>query len=127
MTTKQMIDGNKLIARFMGGIENEAEQYFSFETNPNSYMSGHWVAEYEALWYSSRWDWIMPVWLKIMDWGISEHGVQWKQEITDTAVEISNCNNGKLRIIVITLKGTLSVESIYSAVLQFIQWYNQSK
>lgn len=82
---------------------------------------------YNMLSYDKGWESLMNVWVEILKWGVSEHGVQWEQQIKEDAVLISNNRNGNLRIIKLALHGTLTIERVYSAVVDFITWHNSQK
>lgn len=66
MTQEEIIiEGNKLIAEFMGGRISDEKDYYTFEDHPCSYITGKGHFYYDDLFYSDRWDWLMPVVEKI--------------------------------------------------------------
>ena len=128
MTPKEIIEGNKLIAEFMGG---EVKSIGDF---PNvfwklSYRPSYSGITIDLLEYHSSWDWLMPV-----------------------VEKIENCFE---RYVIVTIKGTgchitlftqyamvhngidfpnidyhhenSKIEAVWLAVVEFIKWYNQQK
>lgn len=116
MKEQEVIEGNKLIAEFMG-----------FETiihDGKLCRKRHWTNESTE--YHSSWDWLMPVVEKI------ENSLKLKYE-----VEIGNnlyaVNENLYRCIIhdagnafhLELESNSKAESVWLAVTKFIQWYNQ--
>ena len=124
MTNEEIIEGNKLIAEFMGGKfrkskdKNTLDKYFDLKDK------GYFYYENEICYHAS-WDWIMPVLEKIEQIGcIVEISyslvcmcricvIGQKHENT---FNIINDNNGGLEPII----------AIYKSVVEFIKWYNQN-
>lgn len=139
MTEKEIIEGNKLIAEFVGWKYNS-------ETANHGIRDNCWIRKHEVVYelkYHSSWDWLMPVVEKI-------------ESITNNSISI-NKNNirihdaGDIYIVNIshnedgytisryldtdfdytpikTEKQQLSkIESVFLAVTEFIKWYNSQK
>jgi len=139
MTKKEILEGNKLIAEFMGYKFMDYRNciYFGPEyvvdeikcnspTNDDNYAhicSGNRCKNYRNLLYNSSWDKLMPVVEKI--------------ESTNRKVEISECtcfiypnetleNYDEYNYEITTIYPT-KIKAVYNAVVKFIKWYNQSK
>jgi hypothetical protein len=114
MTQQEIIEGNKLIAEFMGGI---------FETNlPFTHTKHGWIdtpandgkqiAQDYDLKYHSSWDWLMPVIKKIHELDISidnEVGSARQYNVVGSSI------------------GPVTIESTWQACVEFIKYYNQNK
>ena len=124
METDERIEGNKLIAEFMGGKfrkskdKNTLNKYFDLKDK------GYFYYENEIRYHAS-WDWIMPVLEKIEQIGciieisyslvcMCRICVIGKKH--EKAFNIINDNNGGLEPII----------AIYKSVVEFIKWYNQN-
>lgn len=57
MTQEQILEGNKLIAEFMGALDFMNSMRFG--DNPEKELGRYY--DYSELKYHSSWDWIMPV------------------------------------------------------------------
>ena len=124
MTNEEIIEGNKLIAKVMGGKfrkskdKNALDKYFDLKDK------GYFYYENEICYHAS-WDWIMPVLEKIEQIGciieisyslvcMCRICVIGKKH--EKAFNIINDNNGGLEPII----------AIYKSVVEFIKWYNQN-
>lgn len=116
-------ESNRLIAEFMGvkmhidaDNPNNYERYVQI---PNtSCPNGYHVKEAR---YDSSWDWLMPVVDKIESlgfWSEIQGGVQ--------AVTIFGKVNTGVDIISEDDKGYTKIQSVYAAVIRFINWHNQN-
>lgn len=66
MTQKEITDGNKLIAEFMGGIKSKIDGPGKWIRFPNIHAGTDSYAFHpKKLKYDSSWDWLMPVIQKI--------------------------------------------------------------
>jgi len=110
MTQEQIIEGNKLIAEFMGN------EKVNRNTSDDVYL--HYYK------YHYSWDWLMSSWLKILKWGVDEHGVQWTQELTQDGVFISANRNTKCKFSVFAFRGAIEIKDVWYLVVEFIKWYN---
>lgn len=111
MTT---IEGNKLIAEFMGAIIAPlpfGPDYMRM-TGDKPFSSLMWTCSLSELEYHSSWDWLMPVVEKI-----GEMDEVYHYELSPNAFSISaekdfeNIGAG--------------INKVHKTVVQFIQWYNQ--
>lgn len=119
MTTDQsIVDGNKLIAEFMG---------FEFVANQSRYMltisdflENELASTYK---FKISWDWLMPVVDKIeslnevCDFNINYCSVY--------GHEVSVSNLYKNTFNPYSVKDETKIEAVYNACLKFIQYYNQ--
>ena len=107
-----IIEGNKLIAEFMGAVIDieyeDTETYrFPLKSAPKEYASYVWSSD--GLQYYSSWDWLMPVVFKIRD--------------------IENMENkaSGVQFAFTTDYKKMSLDSIWTSVINFIKWHNQNK
>ena len=110
MSKEEILEGNKLIAEFLGHkLDNNNEFDIEYVT-----VQGLWeTCSINDLEYNSSWDWLMPVVDKIVN-HINVNKITWltRQEIFGnlySAISTVNLNN------------------IYLATTEFIKWYNQNK
>lgn len=114
MTTNEknrmMAESNKLIADFMG-YPKEGEK------SPYYYAMKH-CYENDNMKYHTSWDWLMPVWNKILNIGRTECSLGVGGLPNDFTYNynrlIRNAENELCRG---------EIEPFYKAVLHFIQWY----
>lgn len=113
METKQVTveEMNRAIAIFMNYQMESSAAKFCFDNN--------------KMLYHLSWDWLMPVFLKILKWGSDYNGVQWEQAIDQDGVRMSDFRNGKLRVGSFNPRGTVDIESVHKVVYDFIIWYNK--
>lgn len=104
MTPQEIIEGNKLIAEFMGR-KGKVNAHLYWVNVP----SVKWVT-IEQMQFHSSWDWLMPVAEKIMDYCFENDGeedlITKFYDIRDTIPDIHRT---------------------WSACIDFIRWYNQNK
>ena len=121
---KEITEGNKLIAEFMGGkvVSNIFICNESTRTHNEKCLDHYNIAQAS---YDSSWDWLMPVVEKIqhlenelparIDFQIHLLG----------AVEL-HINNKRVFEMTAFEPGTL-INAVYKGVIEFIKWYNQNK
>jgi hypothetical protein len=109
MTNEEILQGNKMIAEFMGLWEAEEGYLYNTQFEKGFRMSD--------LQYHSSWDWLMPVVGKIEDLG--------------HIIIIGTLSDPLLTVIYLEgfeqeLEGSGSskIEAVYKACLAFIEWYN---
>jgi len=114
---------NRIIAEFMGGEwpHSFAKDYVVFEQIDFGDMGGSYGCYEKDLHFDSSWSWLMPVVEKIeqLDWNINI--LRQTTDIYDIDFRFTGsgkCFNGK--------KNT-KINSVYSAVLQFLEWYNSQQ
>jgi len=93
-------ENNRLIAEFMGYKVD-----FGFDKKGVLFAGQH--IGLDKLIYHTSWDWLMPVYYKIQD----------------TVGETSNIFNEFFNSITMFN----SIDFLYQAVVQFIEWYNENK
>jgi hypothetical protein len=118
MNTEQQIEGNKMIAEFLGKDYREAdgERGYLFPVNGN-FNRRLMPSEMQ---YHSSFDWLMPAVDKIKSLGFTVE--IYINPSAGTDIHISK-DDDHLNIAAYST----TLEAIYTAVVQFIQWYNQSK
>ena len=110
MTQEEIIEGNKLIAEFMG-----------YELAGPGFPSGYFVNNdyfhFENLKFHTSWNWLMPVVEKIESLGMQFWIGKYASSVTHEKIgdlEIHEKGNDKLIV-------------IYNLSVKVIQWYNQQK
>lgn len=111
MNQEQLLEGNKLIAKFDGWVhfptpKNKGNGYWNNEKRGFA----HWSLD--SFKYHSSWDWLMPVVGKINKL-FDEESDNWLGKCLDDDFPK-----------IIELRITESIKSVYVHVIQFIQWYN---
>ena len=108
MSEQEILEGNKLIAEFL-----EIDKKIYGETGITYYIDGIPYQIFKLKYYSS-WDWLMPVVEKIQS-------LNYVYEIC----------NGACRIKIPTDRGwwleETTIKSVFSAVIEFIKWYNSNE
>jgi hypothetical protein len=118
MKREEILNGNKLIAEFMG---------IKYDENKYSHESSEFYFEDSELEYHFSWDWLMPVVEKIekLDNGIYQ--VDILQEGCKIMVRCKNFNSPIDKTVSKMPEGIRKIESVYLAVIEFIKWYNENK
>jgi hypothetical protein len=103
--TAEIIEGNKLIAEFMGhkvsyGLENA----MLISTQEITYTPAK---------YHTSWDWLMPVWYKIRDLRFDEPKLQLEHMKVKTPITHFICYG--------------TIEHAFIEILAAITWYNTTK
>lgn len=114
MKTKEIIEGNKLIAEFMGVTQKENNWYDGFELHQAGlpFRCGAEGNGTHELKFDTSWDWLMSVVEKIS----SLSKPNFTDEINRKRIEIFK----KVDIF-------STIEWVYKSVIEFIKWYNQNK
>lgn len=120
------LEGNKLIAEFMGGkhIPATGRSIEVFEFNDQNLRGTFTVNENDSgyltpLSYDKSWDWLMPVVEKIENLGFEFFIVENRCKVkhnTDKSIEVLSY-----------LEGGTKLEITYQTVVEFIKWYNENK
>lgn len=126
MTNQQIIDGNKLIAEFMGA-QIKGDSVFFIEHPAYYIKDGSGFLAYEdELFYRERFDWLMPVVEKIESLeykvNIERYGTIIRHSAEHAPFYILRTDISECSII-----NPKKIEHTYSAVIQFIQWYNTNQ
>lgn len=94
---------NELIASFMG---------LPLTKDVKNFGNSDWHKEPFQKWrYNTSWDWLMPVVQKTFDTEFNDDFEQWQKL------------NSKIREALLLI----SIEAVYSSVVDFIKWHNQQK
>lgn len=122
MTQEKIIEGNRLIAEFMGWQKHiNTEDTWWFPNLYPFYNDGHGETTYhitEARFHES-WDWLMPVVEKIEDLDLGLPDVL----ITGHVCIITN-NLYDLRI---DIPGDSKLDATWQAIVKFIEWLNSEQ
>jgi hypothetical protein len=129
-------EGNKLIAEFMGGIldkKNYARNNYRFKEpffiwipqgeNYPEHIETLYSVHKSKLQYHSSWNWLMPVVEKIRNdhyIEISFYGDYNKCLIICTKAD-------KMIMLQRSLKDNTTIEIVWQAVIQFLEWYNKEQ
>ena len=126
-----IIEGNKLIAEFMGGKHNGGSYYNFYEG-----LQIQGLTEYQlpASWietdlkYHTSWDWLMSVILKIGEYKYIEDGQSAFNDYafvrsfgykTDNGTYLFRINRQQV------FEGDTVISAAWFAICDFIKWYNQ--
>lgn len=122
MTAEEIIDGNKLIAEFLGFKVRSTSDTSSYGNGYTTYLYSKDGITLYSVFYDCSWDWLMPVVEKIED--------------LDFIVSILNNSccvliKGKTTAESVT-KGYIhseksKIEATWKAVVKFIEWYDAQK
>lgn len=124
-TTINYTESNKKIALFMGAKYLEQFDVFEFHSFQESPVIDN--IRFRYLKYHTSWDWLMPVVEKIGDMRVSH------QFSNDSLITVTiNSGHVKIegaaqRIFYCVSQCGSAISATYSAIVQFIEWYNQNK
>lgn len=124
MTQEEIIEGNELIAKFMGATELGKSSGLS---DPSKCLNmvhpincdGIEYVSLSELKYHSSWDWLMSVVEEIESLG-------WIVEIIEKSCAI-RCGNKPNRFFETLTICDLKMEAIWSSIVKFIKWYKRIK
>lgn len=131
-------EGNKLIAEFMGAkcekelagvyyFEGKAMDMYRFKelptTHGNKILDPQLIIGVLQMKYHSSWDWLMPVVEKIENLGFDVRIIRSGSETEYTMCDITDAANNEISCISHPVK----IDSVYSAVVEFIEWYNKQQ
>lgn len=111
MQEQEIIEGNKLIAEFMGykeGFPHKIDRY-GYEQTVEGYRIDYDDVAIEDLEFHSDWNWLMPVIRKIIGYCINE----------SEKAFLSNEYTSILETIPLAI-----IEDSFKVVVEFIKWYN---
>jgi hypothetical protein len=127
MEDKVILEGNKLIAEFMGAKPCKDWQGY------DGYEHPHWLHfqwsnrvqdnlelysyRYSQLEYHSSWDWLMPIIERI-----ESLGYRWEIGMS-TISPYHYCKIWSIG----SIEGISPLDAIYGACIEFIKWYNQNE
>lgn len=114
MTQKQILEGNKLIAKFMGWKKDNNV------SNERYYKEGDVSKNLCNFSYNKSWDWLMPVVEKIESLGF---WINIKKNHVTVAYDNKNTYDSKM---IHSEFGDISkIERVYICVINFIKFYNE--
>ncbi len=130
--TPEQIEGNKIIAEFMGGeffTDTHSLEVSILDLRVRNIEPNKKTSRYiSALEYHSSWSWLMPVVEKIESLPTDkESGSQFQFNITGDGVSITQFDDGsgviEQRVNEI---GKSKLKSSFEVVVEFIKWHNQN-
>jgi hypothetical protein len=119
MENLNVIEGNKLIAEFMGWTQQlDAEERWYGAWFDQHKVRKAWseFQGHEPLLFNESWDWLMPVVEKIEKLGV-------KVELVGHICRITY--NPSYNYVI--SENIPKIEAVYQAVVEFIKWYNQQQ
>lgn len=127
MDAKEIIEGNRLIAEFMGG-KYDKDTTFPIHQD-NIWIPIHGIVNCKTvepgkgktIQYNSSWDWLMPVVEKIETIKIEGYAINFS--IMYTTAHWTPAHWGGLK----TYLGRSKMDAVWLACVGFIQWYNNQK
>jgi hypothetical protein len=127
MTQQEIINGNKLIAEFMGSRfydspTTDGRIFFNIPilSTGGKYLVLNGIQELNEMMFHSSFDWLMPV----------------VDKIESVGYEVTFCRkikNNKCTCLIYAINrhfiadSDSKIESVYLAVIDFINWYNNQK
>jgi hypothetical protein len=108
------IEGNKLIAEFMGAKTDTYGRWYYTPRVNNLYFLGDDVKEFK---YHSSWDWLMLVVEKIE---AIENSDDYEVDIFGNCCQIGTLDEN-------SAVGKTKIEAVWLAVIQFIEWFNSEQ
>ena len=121
---ENITENNQLIAEFMGVFDkilstgnihswSDAPFYYTTEDTREKVIKN--ISKYSK--YSKDWNWLMQVVDKIENMG---------NDISITSNYVQIAYNEGEKFINIELKGSIMLEAVYNACVEFIKWYNKN-
>lgn len=127
MKQKQILEGNNLIAEFMGYKVRETGD----TTSDSRFGVGTWFlytkdgVTSDNVFFNSSWDWLMPVVEKIEKLGyhtricFDDFG-SWMQ--IHYGLSVADTDETKA----VNMNGKTKIENTFKSVVEFIKWYNKN-
>lgn len=116
MTKEQIVLGNIEIAAFMGLESFEDSRYGILYPDPTSKLNAS-VLGHSGLKYDTSFDWLMPVVEKIET---MDYGFKMCRKVVEVYIDST-------KEVIIKTKEANRMESLYKAVIQFINYYKTNK
>lgn len=117
MDTTEIIQGNRIIAEFMG---------LQYDDHDEKWHDGKYFAT-DSLLYNTDWSRLMPVVEKIESVG---HSTTISSDVREAITDKYCCeilHKGALVSNLFYKNSKTKIEAVWLAVIEFIKWYNQSK
>ena len=131
MTPQEILEGNKLLAEFMGYEKSSEDKDFIFYKHPDGkgiviqsqhdckVFHTHELMEIKGFIFHRSWDWLMPVVKKCSE--SFEHHQYDSEEYYHITEEIFHPDYSLSEFM------DADIEAVYSRVVTYIKWYNQNK
>ena len=124
MENLNVIEGNKLIAEFMGG-KYDKDTTFKIQSD-EIWLPIHGIVNCATIesgkgriiQYHTSWDWLMPVVEKIENFN---------DGCTLCIIEDERCHINTQTNFEVDSVGYTKIEAVYNAIIEFIKWYNQQE
>lgn len=115
MEDKDILEGNRVIAEFMGAVFEDG----GGADENRWYFPENWY--YEPLAYHCSWDWLLPVVAKIRDMAVPT--------VFENADKLERLDykGSNTRYLILSYLKLIDIEEIYGKVVEFIKWYNKKK
>ena len=114
MTEQEILEGNKLIAEFMGWVPKNGDLWVD-ESNNNLPQNEKPKCLTDRWLYNSSWDWLMPVVREIE---------KLRYEVVIRCLDCQIFNRESSPAFICHKWSDTKIKSVYAAVVQFIKWYN---
>ena|SRR5690554_6067869 len=126
MIQEEILDGNKLIAEFMGWTQqlDVRERWYGAWFDQHRVRKA-WPKGHEPLLFHESWDWLMPVVEKIESIVFDENN-SFNVTIGSSNYCVIQDSNGEVYEFIEDYKES-KLLTTYSAVVNFIKWYNENK
>ena len=123
---QETIDGNRLIAEFMGFSRTVTLRKGVYKVpEGQELLYKAWHLHIDNMPYHTSWDWLMPVVERINTIAIDNYGE------TNVMIQSNQCRIGETwdDSVVITTKANhpVLIEMVYMAIVTFIKWYEAQK
>lgn len=113
MEAAEILEGNKLIAYFMGGIKHDDLLWtLKIKNNDKAYYILQTRFKYHL-----DWSWLMPVIEKIEE---GNFGFKMCRKVVEVYIDDT-------KEVILKTKEQNRLASLYKAVVEFIKWYNNQK
>ena len=119
MDKKEIFEGNKLIAVFMGAKLDKRNGEDSVWLSEQSMFSEYFRVTHHNK-YHTHWEWLMPVVEKIDKLDATA------TSITNICCEINSKFFRHLEVKSIQTISNTKIEATYESVIKFIEWYNKN-
>lgn len=130
MTNEEIVEGDKLIIKFIGyKYRNSSKVWCIYPYDDSSYLRSLGWVKCDDLKFHSSWDWLMPVIEKIEKEYPVLLSIKNKISTFDNTwhickIEFFSEITGNFQII---KEGVTKIKSVWLAVIEFIKWYNSQK
>ena len=121
MENLNVIEGNKLIAEFMGWsqqLDVEKRWYGAWFDQHKVRKAWSEFQGHEPLLFNESWDWLMPVVEKIENFN---------DGCTLCIIEDERCHINTQTNFEVDSVGYTKIEAVYNAIIEFIKWHNQQE